>query len=54
MAAICCDTPVLVYWVRKRWLYLYTRCTLFISEINARVLLYTELKTVFGEAAPTC
>lgn len=39
-ASIWCDTSVLVYWVRKRWLYLYTGYTLCSSETNARVTVH--------------
>lgn len=48
-AAVWRNMFVLVYWVRKRCLYLYTSYILCSFETNARVLLYVEFKTVFWE-----
>lgn len=45
---------VLLYWVRKGWLYLYTGYTLCISDTHASVLPYVEFKTIFWEVAPVC
>lgn len=51
-AAVRCGMCVLLYWVRKRWLYLYTGYTLCISDTHASMFLYVEFKTIFWEVAP--